>query len=84
MTTKNIKMTAGAKLKLASIPRTRCAKCNKAKTYLNPTAKCWECGKKFCFDDINCLQVNDGMKENDEVRNICNGCKEEYEYKTLE
>lgn len=84
MTTKNIKMTAGAKLKLASIPRTRCAKCNKARTYLNPMAKCWECKKKFCYNDINCLQVNDTMNENDEVRHTCDECKEEHGYKTLE
>jgi hypothetical protein len=81
MTLKNTKMTASAKLKLASIPRVRCAKCNKVKTYRNPVAVCWECKQKFCFDDINCLQFKEGMKKTDNLRDVCDACKEKHGYK---
>ena len=83
MTTKNATMGVSTKLKLASLSRARCTKCNSVRTYLNPLAKCFECMKKFCFDDINCLQVNNAMKENDEARHICDECKEKYEYITM-
>ena len=64
--------------------RTRCFKCHTYKRYENPMAICWECRNKFCYNDINCLQVNLKMKENDEVRHICDQCKEEHGYITLE
>jgi hypothetical protein len=81
MTKKHAKMAAGTKLKLASIPRTRCAKCNKVKTYLNPLTKCDECGQKLCYDHINCLQFKEGMKKTDELRDVCDKCKQEHGYK---
>lgn len=80
MTTKNTKMNIRDKQRLASIPRTRCNRCKKVRTYENPVAKCWECRKKFCFKDINSGQINNTMKENDEVRNICDLCKKEHRY----
>ena len=64
--------------------RTRCFKCHSYKRPENPMAMCWECRNKFCYKHINCLQVNSKMKETDEVRHICDRCKEEHEYKTLE
>ncbi len=63
--------------------RPRCFKCNKARRYENPLAKCWECKNKFCYNHINCLQVNDTMKQTEEVRHICDKCKEEHRYRTL-
>lgn len=73
-------MTVGDKQRLVSIPRTRCAKCRSAKSYTNPMAKCFECRKKFCYDDINCLQFKFGMKQTDELREICDSCKAKYDY----
>ena len=64
--------------------RTRCFKCHSHRRYENPMATCWECRNKFCYKHINCLQVNSQMKETDEVRYICDPCKDEHEYKTLE
>jgi hypothetical protein len=81
MTAKNTKMSVSVKQRLASKRRARCTKCNKVKTYLQPMAKCWECGGKFCFDDINCLQFKKGMKQTDSLRDICDVCKEKHGYK---
>ena len=81
MTIELLKSVVPFRLKLASIRRPRCAKCNKKRTYLNPLAKCYKCGQKFCFDHINCLQVNNKMKNTDELREICDECKYEHEYK---
>jgi hypothetical protein len=64
--------------------RTRCFKCRSYKRYENPMAMCWECRNRFCYKHINCLQVNSKMKETDEVRYVCDGCKEEHGYRTLE
>lgn len=80
MTKINTKMNVSDKLKLRSLPRSRCTKCKSFRTYQNPMAKCWECRKKFCFSDINLGQINNTMKEKDEVRNICDWCKKEYKY----
>jgi hypothetical protein len=51
-----------------------CKICKTRNDYLSPLAICFECKKKFCFDHITCLQVNDKMDENDEVRDICDNC----------
>lgn len=83
MNIKESKLTVPFALKLASIPRPRCAKCNSIKSYTNPMAKCFECKKRFCYDDINSLQVNAMMKESEEVRHICDKCKEKYEYERI-
>ena len=69
--------------RMASKARARCAKCNKVKTYLNPLAKCDECGDKLCYDHINCLQFKEGMKQTDELRDICDDCKAKHGYKHL-
>lgn len=64
--------------------RTRCFKCHSYKRYENPMAMCWECRNRFCYDHINCLQVNSKMKETEEVRYVCDQCKKEHGYQTLE
>jgi len=68
------------KLRLKSISRSRCSICNTPRSYMNPMAKCWECEKKFCFDHIYGLQINDKMALTDEVRDICEECKKKYNY----
>ena len=45
-----------------------------------PRAKCFECGKRFCFDHIWGGQVCDGMNENDRIRDVCGLCKKELGY----
>ena len=85
MNTKPLKTRITFKLKKAFKNRcARCFRCRTYKRYENPMAKCWECGNKFCFNHINCLQVNSKMKETDEVRHICDACKAEHGYNTLE
>jgi hypothetical protein len=71
----------GLKQGAVSIPRTRCAKCNKVKTYLNPNAKCWECKNKFCFGHIWRGLFKKGMKTSDEARLVCDICKDEHGYR---
>jgi len=44
---------------------------------------CNECKKKFCFDHIYGLQINDKMEENEPVKDICEKCKKEHCYRTL-
>lgn len=84
MNTKNTGKCIGIDVELAFIPTSKCAKCHKVRRYQNPLARCWECKQKFCYNDINCLQVNSTMKETDEVRNICDECKKNYRYQKLE
>ncbi len=83
MTTKNAKMAVGVKQKLASLPRARCAKCRSLGSYTNPMAKCFQCKQKFCYDDINCLQFKRGMKQTDELRDVCDACKAKHGYEHL-
>jgi len=58
--------------------------CNKCKQKASPRAICYECKKIFCFQDIWGGQVNDKMKETDEIRDICDSCKEKYNYRLLD
>lgn len=76
-------MTQEQKDKLKNIPKTRCSKCGSPKHYRNPMARCYECGKKFCFDHIFGGMVNSKMKYNEEVRDVCAECKEKHSYKKL-
>jgi len=80
----NIKLIMSKhKTLIKKVGRARCSKCRTFRRYENPIAICWECKNRFCYDHINCLQVNSSMKENDEVRYICDKCKIEHEYRTL-
>jgi len=74
-------MDKETKERLKKIPRTKCAKCGSKQHYTNPMAKCFECKKKYCFDHIWGIQVNNKMKENDELRNICDECKKKHGYR---
>jgi hypothetical protein len=75
-------MDIATKEKLKNIPRSKCSKCKEKRTYHNPLAKCYECGKKFCFDHIWALQYKKGQ-ENQEVKDICEACKIKGGYITL-
>ena len=68
---------------LKNRPKSQCFTCNSSRSYTNPMAKCWECEKKYCFDHIYSGQMNNGMKENDELRDICDNCKNKYEYNLI-
>lgn len=68
---------------LRKIPKTRCVRCNSVYSRTNPMAKCFECGKRFCFDHIYGGQVNKSMSENERIRDICEKCKAEFNYQTL-
>lgn len=81
--TKLAKMTNTDKQRLASIPVTRCAKCRSKRSYGNPMAKCYQCGKKFCFDDIWGGLYRKGMGLNESLRDVCDKCKEKFNYKQL-
>ena len=76
-------MTLAAKEKLKLMPKSRCAKCNSLRSYRNPLALCFECKKKFCFDHIYGGQFKTGMKQNEEIRTICEKCKKNYRYETI-
>ena len=76
-------MDEATKKRLQSIPPTICAKCGSKRSYTNPVAKCFECKKKFCFDDISANQYNPKMKQNDELRDICDECKDKFDYSTI-
>lgn len=66
--------------KLKSLPRPRCFRCRSVRSYTNPLAICFECKQKFCFDHIFGGQVNAIMERNEEVRDICDNCKEKFGY----
>jgi len=60
-----------------------CFGCKSKQTYRNPMAKCKECENNFCFDCIIAGCINNKMKSNEEVRDICENCFEKYEYHSL-
>ena len=70
-------MTEEAKGKLKALSKVRvvCAKCGSLKSYRNPMAKCFECGKKFCYDHIYGCQFKTGMGINEKTRDICQECR---------
>ena len=77
-------MSVASMQKLHDRPRTQCSKCGSKKNYTNPMAKCFECGKKFCFDDIwGGLYCKERMGLNDSLRDVCDKCKEKFNYKSL-
>ena len=59
---------------------TKCTKCASKIAYMNPFATCFKCKKRFCFDCIYSGMVNNKMKQNDEIRKLCDICKEKYNY----
>ena len=74
------KMTEEAKKRLSELPRASCSKCGSLRSYLNPMAVCFECGKKFCFDHIFTCQINSEMTENEPIRDVCDECRDKFEY----
>ena len=78
--TKLAKMAYSTKQKLASLPRAVCSVCHSKRSYGNPMAKCWECGKKFCFDHLWGGLFKKGMKLTETLRDVCDKCKEKYHY----
>lgn len=71
------------KERLKAIPRAKCFKCNSMRAYTNPIEKCFECKQKFCFQHLFGGQVNSSMGKNDEIRNVCGGCRKKFKYRTL-
>ena len=63
--------------------RTKCFSCKSTQRYTNPMARCFECKNKFCFKDILGGQINNKMKINDEIRNICKKDKVNFIYTSL-
>lgn len=83
MNNKNTFKDVSLHQRMANIPRTRCAKCNKYKSYENPTKKCWECKRSFCYDHIWAGLIKEGMKKTEELRSVCERCKDRFDYKEI-
>ena len=83
MNNKNSKKLVSLGQTMGNKTRSRCFKCNKVNTYENPLIICKECKNMFCYDDANFLQVNNKTKMTDDVRKVCDDCKEKHGYKTL-
>jgi len=83
MTSKKSKSIVALKQRLASIPRTRCAKCRKIKSYSNPVGICRQCGQKFCYNHLWAGLFRDGMSQNEPLRDVCDVCKDKYGYRQL-
>ena len=69
--------------KLQNLPWTVCFKCKSKQSYGNPMARCGECREKFCFDHISALQFKKGMKQNEELRKICDVDIKKHGYITI-
>lgn len=61
-------MDEATKERLKNIPKTKCAICDRPRSYTNPMAKCKICGKKFCYDHIRTKPEDDG------VGDYCDAC----------
>jgi len=67
-------MEKDIKDKLKSLPKTKCTKCGSAKCHTNPMAKCFLCGRKFCFDHVTCgVEIKD-QNPNEELKDVCDFC----------
>lgn len=62
---------------------TKCTKCASSKSYTNPFATCFECRKRVCYDCFYSGMINKKMGQNDEIRKVCDTCKEKYNYYRL-
>jgi len=76
-------MDQKTKDKLKNIPRKLCLICKSKRSYTNPIAKCYECENDFCYNHILGGQVNDKMKENDKIRDVCKKCKHKHSYHSV-
>lgn len=77
------RMSDQDKARLKQIPRPRCFVCGSVRHYTNPVEKCFECKKRFCYEHLWGGQVNEEMKENDEVKKVCEKCRKEFNYYSL-
>ena len=76
-------MDQKTKDRLKLIPRAVCFKCKSKISYGNPMGKCFECGEKFCFDHLHCLQFKKGMSPYEDLKSVCEKCKIKHNYQTL-
>ena len=53
----------------------KCQNCGSSKSYTNPFWRCFECKGKFCPNCIWGGQTKTGMKEGEELRDICDKCR---------
>jgi len=67
-------MDSATKERLRAIPPTRCQICKTFRSYENPVAKCYWCGKKYCFDHITCGYMRKNQPLNEELHDICDIC----------
>lgn len=65
---------------LKKTPPKQCAECGKTRSYTNPMAQCYECKGNFCYGHISGGQMNSQMKKTDELRTVCDKCKESGRY----
>lgn len=63
--------------RLNGLPRAQCHKCKRFRHEQNPLAKCFNCGKKFCFDHIHGGHYSKGIKPNEELKDVCDKCLED-------
>jgi hypothetical protein len=63
--------------------RAQCSKCGSKRSYTNPMTICYECRKKICYDHVFSGQINDGMGENDSIRDVCAICKKLKGYRDM-
>ena len=73
-------MSLEAKARLKAMPKASCTVCGQKGGYTTPTAKCFECKHRFCYDHINGGQTRSKMAENEEVRDICDKCQTTLNY----
>lgn len=71
------------RLKSLAKVKQQCFKCNSSKSYTNPMCRCFQCHKKFCYSHIICGQICKGMKDNEEVKDVCLDCKKKFGYKSI-
>lgn len=45
--------------------------------------RCYECKQLFAYEHVYGGQVNNKMKENEEIRTVCESCKYKHNYKNL-
>ena len=56
-------MNQETKDKLKAIPNVKCAICNRPRSYMQPMAKCFKCGKKCCYDHITAKLGKNGVED---------------------
>lgn len=76
-------MSPSDKIRIKKRQIRQCFKCQSWFKYENPSARCFECRNRFCFDCIFGGQLNNQMRRDELIRDVCQSCRIVHNYWTI-